>query len=221
MYISRKKRKTDKPSVFLPAAADTEPALQLPETETAQLPSEDAPQQNEPESNAGSNTEDTAEGNTANGETPAPAQQEETPIELIEGEDSEMLEEPPEKPSADLAEFLSQNPATGVLKIQAFIGRQGLPVPGASVTVSKRFENGEKVFYSVINDGDGIADGLILPAPERAASQVPGSDNPYATYSVKAMHPNYLTAVYEKVPIFAGIRSIQPVAFIPRPEAEE
>ncbi|MBQ5649616.1 MAG: hypothetical protein IIV03_05700 [Clostridia bacterium] len=136
-------------------------------------------------------------------------------VELIEGEGSDLGSAPS---TADLTyeEFLAANPQTGALRVQAFIGAQGLPVQGALVTVSAAFKDGERVLYAVKTNSDGIADNLILPAPDREASQIPGSQNPFAEYNVSVAHPDYRTALFTGVPVFAGVKSIQPVVFLPR-----
>ena len=136
-------------------------------------------------------------------------------VELIEGEGSDLGSAPS---TADLTyeEFLAANPQTGALRVQAFIGAQGLPVQGALVTVSAPFKDGERVLYAVKTNSDGIADNLILPAPDREASQIPGSQNPFAEYNVSVSHPDYRTALFTGVPVFAGVKSIQPVVFLPR-----
>ncbi|MBR0327575.1 MAG: hypothetical protein IIX09_07205, partial [Clostridia bacterium] len=136
-------------------------------------------------------------------------------VELIEGEGSDLGSAPS---TADLTyeEFLAANPQTGALRVQAFIGAQGLPVQGALVTVSAAFKDGERVLYAVKTNSDGIADNLILPAPDREASQIPGSQNPFAEYNVSVSHPDYRTAFFTGVPVFAGVKSIQPVVFLPR-----
>ena len=136
-------------------------------------------------------------------------------VELIEGEGSDLGSAPS---GADLTyeEFLAANPQTGALRVQAFIGAQGFPVSGALVTVSAAFKDGERVLYAVKTNSDGIADNLILPAPDREASQIPGSQNPFAEYNVSVSHPDYRTALFTGVPVFAGVKSIQPVVFLPR-----
>ena len=139
----------------------------------------------------------------------------EASVELINGEGSDLGRAPS---SAELTyeEFLAANPQTGALRVQAYIGAQGFPVSGALVTVSAPFKDGERVLYAVKTNADGIADNLILPAPDREASQIPGSQNPFAEYNVSVSHPNYRTATFTGVPVFAGVRSIQPVVFLPR-----
>ena len=139
----------------------------------------------------------------------------EASVEMINGEGSDLGSAPS---TADLTyeEFLAANPQTGALRVQAFIGAQGFPVSGALVTVSAPFKDGERVLYAVKTNEDGVADDLILPAPERASSQIPGSQNPFAEYNVSVSHPDYRTALFTGVPVFAGVKSIQPVVFLPR-----
>lgn len=139
----------------------------------------------------------------------------EASVELINGDDSD-LGRAPSTAELTYEEFLAANPQTGALRVQVYIGAQGFPVAGALVTVSAPFLDGERVLYAVKTDADGIADNLILPAPEREASQIPGSQNPFAEYNVSVSHPDYRTAVFSGVPVFAGVKSIQPVVFLPR-----
>ena len=136
-------------------------------------------------------------------------------VELINGDDSD-LGKAPSTEDLTYGEFIAANQQTGVLRVQAFIGAQGLPVQGALVTVSAPFKDGERVLYAVKTNSDGIADNLILPAPNREASQIPGSQNPFAEYNVTVSHPDYRTASFTGVPVFAGVKSIQPVIFLPR-----
>jgi hypothetical protein len=165
-----------------------------------------------PNNSASDNTQTAISPNNSDADaSPLP----EASVELINGDDSDLGKAPS---SAELtyAEFLAANPETGILRVQAFIGAQGLPVSNALVTVSAPFKDGERVLYAVRTDTDGIADNLILPAPDREASQIPGSQNPFAEYNVSVSHPDYRTALFTGVPVFAGVKSIQPVVFLPR-----
>lgn len=111
--------------------------------------------------------------------------------------------------------FLQENPKTGTLKIQAYAGRQAVPVPGAQVTVSRRFQDGVHEFASGVTDENGIFNGIVLPAPDKKLAEAPEGIAPYATYDIRVSHPDYRTEIYQQVPIFEGINSIQPVRFLP------
>ena len=122
----------------------------------------------------------------------------------------------PIAPEADTYEnFLRENTKTGILRVQAYAGRQAVPVPGAQVTVSRTFSDGTKEFASGVTDENGIFDNVVLPAPDKALAEAPTGEAPYATYDICVTHPGYRTEVYQQVPIFDGIKSIQPVRFLP------
>ena len=110
--------------------------------------------------------------------------------------------------------FRQRNTKTGLLRVQAFSGPQTVPVPDADVLVTRSFIDGTRRFAAGKTDRSGILDGLVLPAPESTLSQQPGTVRPYALYDIRVSHPNYRTEIYRDVPIFDGIKSIQPVQFL-------
>lgn len=112
-------------------------------------------------------------------------------------------------------EFVQENPKSGTLRIQAFAGRQAVPVSEAQVTVSRRFKDGPHEFASGMTDENGIFDGIVLPAPDKSLAEAPEGIAPYATYDIRVSHPDYRTEIYQQVPIFEGVNSIQPVRFLP------
>ena len=122
---------------------------------------------------------------------------------------------PENPPLVSYAEFLEDNPKSGSLKVQAYTGSQIAPISGVTIIVSKTFTDGERVFYSLVTDENGIVDGILLPAPSKTLSEQPSNIPPYADYSVTAFHPDFHQEVYYNVPIFEGIKSIQPVRLTP------
>ena len=109
--------------------------------------------------------------------------------------------------------FRSRNTSAGWLRVQAFAGPQTLPVPDADVLVTRDFVDGVRRFASGKTDGSGILDGITLPAPDNTLAQSPGTIQPYTLYDIRVSHPDYRTEIYNQVPIFPGIKSIQPVQF--------
>lgn len=109
--------------------------------------------------------------------------------------------------------FRQRNKNAGWLRVQAFTGPQTLPVTGADVLVTRDFIDGVRRFASGKTDRSGVLDGITLPAPDTALAQNPGGDPPYALYDIRVSHPDYRTEVYRQVPVFPGIKSIQPVKF--------
>jgi hypothetical protein len=73
----------------------------------------------------------------------------------------------PEGEYADHEGFINENSRKGILKIQAYRGQMAYPVPSVRVVISKRFLDGEYVFFSGLTDENGIIDGIELPAPPR------------------------------------------------------
>lgn len=145
---------------------------------------------------------------------PAPPQQMPLPnnMEQFRDDSSDMTYE----------EFLIQNPAIGALRVQVFSGQQAVPIPNAEVIVSKEFADGEKVFFDGLTDISGIVDNIELPAPPRDISESPQPRGdgvqmrlPYSQYNVMVKEPRYRPQEYTHVPIFDGIKSIQPVRMTP------
>ena len=57
---------------------------------------------------------------------------------------------------------------------------------------------------------------MTLPTPKKSLSENPDfTDIPYADYQVQVTAGSYMTVMIEKVPVFSGILSIQPVSLIP------
>ena len=180
----------------------------LPVEETAQpavrgtLPAEEAMQPEEDAASAPDVTAEPAPGREGPEINPPEAPEQQDPLQII-------------NPEPDTYEnFQQENTQSGTLRIQAFAGRQTIPVIGAQVTVSREFQDGTREFASGVTDENGILDGIILPAPDKQLSETPSGEAPYATYDIRVSHPDYRTEIYHKVPIFAGIKSIQPVRFL-------
>ena len=122
----------------------------------------------------------------------------------------------PIRPENDTyAQFLEENPKTGWLRIQAYTGLGSGPAPGATAVISRQFADGVHVFATVQTDESGIADDIPLPAPDKSLAESPAGEAPYADYRITVTRPGYRTEVYTEVPVFDGIKSIQPVQLTP------
>lgn len=144
-------------------------------------------------------------------EPPAPPEND-TPIVTVESPETQEVYD----------QFIARNPRHGELKIQASTAQGTVPVEGAQVTVSKDFGDETKVFYSLQTDKSGLADEIVLPAPDRSLSQTPSEadGDSFETYDVTVEHPEFRKAVFLNVPIFDGVKSIQPVRLVPLGVAE-
>ena len=114
-------------------------------------------------------------------------------------------------------EFIVQNTASGVLRIQASAGGQSIPLGNVRVSVYKDLADGRHIFYTVTTNSDGVADGMVLPAPPRENSIIGNGMAPFANYSVIAERDGMRGETVENVPIFAGVKSIQPITLASLP----
>lgn len=112
-------------------------------------------------------------------------------------------------------DFLSDNQKNGKLRVQAFAARQVFPIQNAKVTVTKEFIDENHIFAEMYTDIDGVAQNIILPTKDKTLSLTAGGEIPYSTYTVRVTHPRFVTQIYENVPIFDSIESMQPVIMLP------
>ena len=112
-------------------------------------------------------------------------------------------------------DFIRANTDTGVLRVQASAGGQSIPLANVNVTVYRDLSDGRHIFYQVTTNPDGVADGMLLPAPPRINSVEGNSAAPFADYTVLASREGLRPLTVENVPIFPGVRSIQPITLSP------
>ena len=113
-------------------------------------------------------------------------------------------------------EFLRQNQSNGAIKVQVTTASGTYPVAGAKVVISKDFLEGERQLFEQMTDESGTTQNIALPAPARALSMdEEETETPYASYRIQVTHPDYHSHVFENVPVFADVKSIQPVDLIP------
>lgn len=113
-------------------------------------------------------------------------------------------------------EFTSANTKNGKLRVQAYASQQVFPIQNAKVTVEKEFRNGRYLFNEIYTDIDGIAQNIVLPAKDKRLSLTASGEIPYTTYKVTVSHPQFETLVFDRVPIFDSIESMQPAAMVPK-----
>ena len=120
----------------------------------------------------------------------------------------------------EIAEFLSANPETGTLRIETYASDRAFAVPSARIMVFLPLESGNITLYDGITDISGSSERIILPAPPRSLSMSPDSGKalPFSTYTVYVEHPSFVRALFNNVPVFSGIESVQPVQMLARVE---
>ena len=106
---------------------------------------------------------------------------------------------------------------SGTLFVRTFVSRAQLPVPDATVIVSKAEPDGRQKLLAIRKtDESGVAGPIALESPERAESLSPDHNGaPFSSYTLVVEHPNYLLEVFENLQIFPGVETVQDVALIP------
>lgn len=116
----------------------------------------------------------------------------------------------------EISEFLAANPETGTMRIETFASDRAFSVPSARIMVFLPLDSGNITLYDGITDISGSSDRIILPAPPRSLSSSPNNGNilPYSAYTVYIEHPSYVRSLFNNVPVFSGIESVQPVQML-------
>lgn len=124
-------------------------------------------------------------------------------------------------PSTSWISLTGEN-SWGFLQFEVFTADGAYPVPGAVVIVKKQLPAGVGLVRVLFTDRSGLTPNIALPAPSAALSQTPrNTARPFSEYSVTVIARGYYTLKDIKIPIFAGIKTVQPIDLIPLPEYSE
>ncbi len=135
-------------------------------------------------------------------------------IDMPNKQESDELTVGSEREYASFEEFSQDNPARGMLRVQAFAAQQAFPIVNAKIEVEKDFSDGTHTFAEAYTDINGVVENITLPTKDKSLSQQPGGVIPYTTYTVRVTHPHFAPTEFCQVPIFDGIESLQPVAMV-------
>ena len=104
----------------------------------------------------------------------------------------------------------------GQLEIRATKANGALPVEGAIVRITGAEEENRFVVYSLTTDIDGNTRAISLPTPSADISLNPDEkENGYSIYDIEVTKEGFYTKIIRSVPVFAGVKSIQPINMIP------
>lgn len=115
------------------------------------------------------------------------------------------------------SDYIKNLTGSGTIKVKTFSSYGLYPISNVHVVIYKEFEDENYYIYDRYTDGSGIIKDLTLPAPSKSYSQTPENSGvrPYAEYNIYVEHPNFVNLLYENVPVFDGIISIQGVEMVP------
>lgn len=105
----------------------------------------------------------------------------------------------------------------GYIETEVKTGGGAVPVENAVVLITKK-ENGKNYLLKMlITDDSGTTETVALPAPNASFSETPDpSEKPFAYYYISAYADGFYAENDMEVPVFSGVKSIQPVMLIPR-----
>ena len=114
---------------------------------------------------------------------------------------------------------LTGDSSWGYLQFDVFTAGGAYPVPGAVVAVKKVLPGGIGLVRLLFTDRSGRTPTIALPAPSASLSQDPMSTaRPFSEYSVTVRAKGFYTLSDINIPIFAGVKTVQPIDLIPLPE---
>ena len=107
----------------------------------------------------------------------------------------------------------------GFLQFDVFTAGGAYPVPGAVVIIKKKLPGGIGLARVLFTNRSGKTATIALPAPSELISQDPSSTaRPFSEYTVTVRARGYYTISDINLPIFAGVKTVQPIDLIPLPE---
>ena len=114
---------------------------------------------------------------------------------------------------------LTGDSSWGFLQFDIFTAGGAYPVPRALVVVKKKLTGGTGLVRLLFSDRSGRTPTIALPAPSASLSQNPmNTTRPFSEYTVTVRARGYYTLTDINIPIFAGVKTVQPIDLIPLPE---
>ena len=109
----------------------------------------------------------------------------------------------------------------GYIKAEVTTGSGAVPIENAVVLITKK-ENGKTYLLKMlISDESGSTETVALSAPNVSFSETPApTEKPFADYYISAYADGFYAENDMEVPVFSGVKSIQPIALIPRSVAD-
>lgn len=106
---------------------------------------------------------------------------------------------------------------TGYIKAEVKTGSGAVPIENAVVLITRKKNGKNYLLKMLITDESGSTETVSLPAPNASFSETPDpSEKPFADYYISAYADGFYAENDMEVPVFSGVKSIQPIALIPK-----
>lgn len=105
----------------------------------------------------------------------------------------------------------------GYITAEVTTGGGAVPIENAVVLITKKQGGKNYLLKMLVTDESGSTSTVALPAPNASFSETPEpSEKPYADYYLSVYADGYYAQGDREVPVFSGVKSIQPIALIPK-----
>ena len=110
--------------------------------------------------------------------------------------------------------------AQGTVVVRLFTSAAQIPLQGATVTITKRLQGGERKLLAVrVTNFDGFTDPVSIDTPPMAESQsYQAGLVPYAVVDIRVERTGFDRVIIENAQVFPDTQTRQEVALIPTPE---
>lgn len=115
--------------------------------------------------------------------------------------------------SEKYADYLKNNPGSGLLRIQVYTANQAFPLEDVEVKVYKEIDGKRVIFFNGVTDSSGIIDNINLPTKEVKKEVESASDIMSTDYIIEAKYPKTGVAQDYIVSIYDDLKVIQPIKF--------
>lgn len=115
--------------------------------------------------------------------------------------------------SEKYADYLENNPGSGLLRVQVYTANQAFPLEGVEVKVYKEIDGKRVVFFTGVTDSSGIIDNINLPTKEVKKEVESASDITSTDYTIEARYPKTDVTQDYVVSIYDDLKVIQPIKF--------
>ncbi|MDR0974813.1 MAG: hypothetical protein LBL80_03870 [Ruminococcus sp.] len=126
-------------------------------------------------------------------------------------------------PDTGYIEAPAPGEAMGYLRTQVYASNRAIPIEGALVLITEFTDDGRtNLVRMLVTDESGYTETVPLPVPVYDLDRYPApGDKPFRDYRMSVYKEGYYIVPDVKIPIFAGVKSLQPIQMVPLRENEE